>query len=150
MPKFDILVNAPPEAVFSAISDLTRHAAWAAHNIEIKAVEEGEVKVGSEYQCSHQGSRVREGDRVTVTELVPGSRFAFHARMPNRLELDHTMTISPQDGGTLVSHDAKLTKVPMPMALVKPMLLMMIAVAAGGPEKKFLKNMKSELEGGGE
>ena len=147
MPKFDIHVNAPPEAVFSAISDLTRHGAWSAHKISVEAVGEGPPKVGSEYLSGHEG---KAKDRVTVTELSPNERFGFHVVMPNRIELQHAMTVMAQEGGALVSHQVNLSKLPGPMVLFKPMLVLLVAVAAGGPDKKFLKSMKGEMEGGGE
>jgi hypothetical protein len=34
----------------------------------------------------------------------------------------------------------------MPLSLFKPLLVMFIALAAHGPDGKFLKNMKSTLE----
>ena len=143
MPKGQVFVNAPPEQVFPAVSDLTRHAKWSSHGIEIEPVGSEAGQVGSEYRCIHKS---KDGDRVTVTEISPDERFAFHVVMPNKFELDHTMTLTPQDGGTLLVHNANLSKLPGPMALFKPMLLAMIALTAGGPEGKFLKNLKAELE----
>ena len=139
----EVYIQAPTEAVFEAMCDLTRHAKWSAHGIKIEPVGSGTGQVGSEYRCIHKS---RDGDRVTVTEITPNERFAFHVVMPNKIELDHTMTLTPQDGGTLIVHDANLTKLPGPMALFKPVLLVMVALAARGPEGKFLKNLKAELE----
>lgn len=36
-----IVINAPPDKVFEAVSDLTRHANWAAADISIIAEQEG-------------------------------------------------------------------------------------------------------------
>ena len=140
MPK--ILVNAAPEQVFTAISDLTRHAAWAAHPITIEAVGEGSPQVGSTYKCTHKG---RPGDMVTVTEMVPNQRFGFGSVMPNKAEFKFTMTVSPQGEGSLVTRSGKPAKLPGATKLILlafPLIMIMVNSA----ENKFLRNMKEELE----
>ena len=104
---------------------------------------DGPVQVGAKYQCVQGG---RTGDLVTVTEVSPNERFSFHSTMPNGIELDHTITLTPQNGGTMVTRNASLTRLPMPLTLFKPLLVMFMAFAARGPDGKFLKNMKSDLE----
>ena len=41
-----ITVNAPVDKVFEAVSDLARHAGWAAHSVEISSEMDGPVAVG--------------------------------------------------------------------------------------------------------
>ena len=115
MPK--IVVNAAPEQVFTAISDLTRHADWAVHQITIEAVGEGSPQVGSTYKCTHKG---RPGDMVTVTELVPNQRFGFRSVMPNKMEFAFTMTVSPQGDGSLVTRSGQPAKLPGATKLFLP------------------------------
>ena len=140
MPK--ILVNAAPEQVFTAISDLTRHAGWAAHPITIEAVGEGSPQVGSTYRCTHKG---KPGDTVTITELVPNQRFGFGSVMPNKMEFSFTMTVEPQGDGSLVTRSGKPSKLPGATKLFIPAFPLMM-VMANSAENKFLKNMKGELE----
>ena len=145
MPKGEVFVNAPPEQVFPAISDLTRHAKWASHDIEIQPEGDDTGQVGNQYTSGHAG---KNKDQVTVTEVAPNQRFSFHVVMPNKMEIDHTMTLTPQNEGTLVTHNIALVKLSWPMALFKPLMLILIAMAGRGPQSKFLNSMKAELEQG--
>ena len=40
-----IVIKAPPDKVFEAMSDLTRHASWAKHDIVITGDQEGSPAV---------------------------------------------------------------------------------------------------------
>ena len=134
-----IHIDAPVDQVFEAMCNLTRHAKWAAHDITIKASQEGPPAVGNTYTSSHQG---KTPDQLTVIEMRPNDRFTFRSVMANNWELDFTMTVSQQVDGTLVTRGGKVSKIPL---LLTPMKLL-VALASAGPEKKFLNNMKSDLE----
>jgi hypothetical protein len=134
-----IHVEAPADSVFAAISDLTRHAEGATHDVQIEPVDDRPLEVGKSYTSSHQG---KPPDQVTVTELVPGQRFAFRSLMANGLELTHPMTVSEESGGALVTRDPKCTAAPGMKMLFRPL----IALAAPMDAKKNLKSMKSLLE----
>ena len=136
-----IHIQAPTDQVFEAMCDLTRHGEWAAHDLEINAVGEGPAQVGSQYSCTHKGN---PADQVTITDIAPNERFGFHVTMPNKWELQWNMTTTPQDGGTLVTREGKITKIPL---LMTPMKLL-VALVSSGYEKKLLNNMKADLEGG--
>ena len=137
-----VFIQAPTAKVFEAMCDLTRHAKWAHHNIVIEAGQEGPPAVGNTYTSSHKGG---SPDQLTVTEMTPNERFVFYAVMPNKWELDHAMTASPQGEGTLVTRDGKITKIPM---LMSPMKLL-IGLVGPGFDKKLLANMKADLESAG-
>ena len=135
-----ITVNAPVETVFEAVSDLTRHAGWAAHEIGITAESEGPVEVGHIYSSGKSGDKL---DKITVTEHTPNDRFGFHVVMPNGWELDWLISLTAKGEGTEVDRKVKVTKMPLHM---KPMLL---AIAMVGPifERKMAKKMKADIEG---
>ena len=135
----NVYIQVPTDQVFEAICDLKRHAKWAAHDLEIKAVQEGPPEVGSQYSCTHKG---KPGDQVTVTEMAANERFGFHVVMPNKWELDWTMTATPQGDGTLVTREGKITKIPL---LMSPMKLL-VAMVGPKSERKLLNNMKADLE----
>jgi hypothetical protein len=59
-----ITVNAPADQVFEAVSDLTRHSAWAAHPINITAEQDGPIGFGHKYSSGKIGKKL---DRITVT-----------------------------------------------------------------------------------
>ena len=141
MPSINI--QAPVDQVFEAMCDLTRHAKWAAHDITIEAGQEGPPAVGNTYTSSHQG---KPPDRLTITEMRVNDRFAFHSVMPNKFELDFTMTVGRQGGVTMVTRGGKVTKIPLLMTPLK----LLVALASSGPNKKFLNNMKADLEAAAE
>ncbi len=138
-----IHIQAPVDQVFEAMCNLTSHAKWAAHDISIEAGQEGPPAVGNTYTSSQQG---KTPDQLTVTEMRPNERFTFHSVMPNNWELDFTMTVGQQVEGTRVTRGGKVTKIPL---LMTPMKLL-VALASSGPEKKFLNNMKADLEASAE
>jgi len=141
MPSINI--QAPVDEVFKAMCDLTRHAKWAAHDISVEAGQEGPPAVGNTYTSSHQG---KAPDQLTVTEMRPNERFAFHSVMPNNWELDFTMSIGQQVEGTRVTRTGRITKMPL---LMTPMKLL-IALVSPVFDKKFLNNMKADLEASAE
>mgnify|MGYP001162455245 CR=1 FL=1 len=82
-------VNAPIDKVFEAVSDLTRHANWAAHPISITAETERPVMIGHTYSSGKSGNK---SGRLQVTELEPNDHFRFQVVMPNGWELDWAIT----------------------------------------------------------
>ena len=123
-----INIQAPVDQVFEAICDLSRHVKWAAQDITIEAGQEGPPAVGNTYTSSHQG---KTPDQLIITELRPNERFAFHSVMPNKFELDITMTVSQQVEGSRVTRQGKVTKIPLLMTPLK----LLVAMASAGPEK---------------
>ena len=136
-----ITVNAPAETVYEAVSDLSRHAEWAAHEIYITAESEGPVEVGHIYSSGKSGDKL---DKITVTEHTPNDRFGFHVVMPNGWELDWLIKVSAENGGTKVERKGRITKIPWFMAPMK----LLVAVASPMPEGKMAKKMKADLESG--
>ena len=137
-----VTVNAPVDKVFEAVSDLTRHAAWAAHPIDITSEQDGQIGFGHKYWSGKSGKTL---DRITVTEYAPNDRFGFQVVMPNGWELDWLITLSAKDGGTEVNRKSKVTKIPV---YLKPMVLV-IAMLSPIFERKMAKKMKAELESAG-
>ncbi len=135
-----IVINAPADKVFEAMSDLTRHAKWAKHQIRIEAQQEGPPAVGNTYTSQEKSATP---DRLTITELVPNELFRFHSRMDRGMgwEFDHTMTAKPDGEGTSVTRESKVTKFPIFML---PMKLMIPMMPSG--DKQLLSNMKEEFE----
>ena len=134
-----ITVNAPVDKVFEAVSDLTRHAGWAAHSIDIASETEGPVAVGHKYSSGKSGGK---RDQITITDFVPNERLGFHVVMPNKWELDWQISVSPAGDGTSVERKGRITSIP---ALMTPMKYL-YALAAPMDEKKLAKKMKADLE----
>ena len=134
-----ITVNAPVDKVFEAVSDLTRHAGWAAHDINISAETEEPVAVGHKYSSGKSGGK---WDQITITDFVPNERLGFHVVMPDKWELDWQISVSAAGDGTSVERKGRITSIPALMTPVK----FLYALAAPMDEKKLAKKMKADLE----
>ena len=90
----EVFIQAPPNVVFEAMCDLTRHATWAKHDIVIEAGQEGPPTVGNTYTSSEKGATP---DQLRVTELVANELFKFHSHMSRGMgwDFDFTMTTRP-------------------------------------------------------
>ena len=97
--------------------------------------------MGSRYTSGHAG---KTPDQVTVTEVAPNERFRFNSVMPNGMSFDWIMTVAPEGQSTVVTCKSKNVKCPLLMLPLMPL----IPLLARDPEKKFLSNMKAELEAG--
>ncbi len=137
-----VTVNAPVDKVFEAISDLTRHASWAAADIVITADQEGPPAVGHTYASGKEGGKA---DRVSITSLTPNESLGFHVVMPNGWELDWQMSVTADGDGTRVERKGHITKIPWFLAPMK----LLVAIASPGPEGKMAKSMKADLESSG-
>ncbi len=109
-----IQVNAPLEAAFDYVSDLTRHPEWSSGRLEIKAVTQGPVEIGKEY-ISH-GEFAIQKDRqntVRITQYEPPHRFGFVARDPAVGEVSHVFTLDQNEDGVLVTRTMTLSLNPI-------------------------------------
>ena len=134
-----IHVDMAADAVYGAIMNLPRHADWATHDLEIEAVDNSPLAVGKTFTSSHRGNAP---DQVTITELVPGERFGFDVVIANGLKVSHTITVSEESGGALVTRESRCTEAPGLKVLLRPLLALVLPMGA----KKNLKSMKSQLE----
>ena len=95
-------INAKPEDVFNAVSDLTRHTEWAANtDLKVEAASDGPVAVGSKYRSSvrFMGKDVQAD--LEITELESPSRFSYVASDSSGVHTQE-INISPDNGGTLI------------------------------------------------
>ena len=135
-----IIIKAPPDKVFEAMSDLTRHASWAKHDIVITGDQEGSPAVGNTYSSSKAGGKP---DRLTITSLTPNESIDFHVIIPNKWELDWQMSISPDGDVTKVERTGRIPTIPWYMAPMK----LLDSMAAPMDDKKLTQKMKADLEG---
>ena len=97
---FSVLINAKPEAVFTYVSDMTRHSEWN-EGLKIEAVTSGPVGTGSQYRSwgNHGKGLLNE---VKITDYQPPTRFTFVPSQAGLNNVTHEFSFAPQDGGTLV------------------------------------------------
>ena len=99
---FHLSINAPPEAVFAYVSDLTRHGEWNS-GLKIVPLAASPVGVGSQYRTKGEvpGQKERPNE-LRVTHYQSPTRFAFVAKDPDFNEVSHDFTFKPLSGGTLM------------------------------------------------
>jgi hypothetical protein len=122
------------------MSDLTRHASWAKHDIVITGDQEGFPRWENPYSSSKTGGKP---DQLTITSLAPNGSIDFHVVMPNKWVLDWQMSISPDGDGTKVKRTGRITTIPWYMATMK----LLYSMTALMDDKKLTQKMKADLEG---
>ncbi len=95
-------VNASPESVFAALSDLNRHPEWAANPLTIESASDGPVAVGSEYKSSVRFMGKDVSGTLRVTALEAPSRFSFTCD-DNNGHFEQEYRLAQQAGGTRVA-----------------------------------------------
>ena len=99
-------IDATPERVWDVLTDLPAYGEW--NPFIIRA--EGTLAVGSRVRMRllPVNAFVRPTMRPTVTELVPCQRLSFRSTMDRLglLTVEHTMTITPQEGGVRLWQDS--------------------------------------------
>jgi uncharacterized membrane protein len=136
-----IVVNAPADKVFAYVSDLMKLPEWGGFNNVVRQTSQGEVRVGSTYECDGKqfGSHT---DKVAVVEYVAGKRFATETTGDTGVSRN-IFDLEGQGGTT------KLTKV---LEFVKPSLTTRLArpvLRSMAPKNiaKDLQRIKAQIEG---
>jgi uncharacterized protein YndB with AHSA1/START domain len=136
----ETVVKAPPDKVFFYISDIQKHPEWAQHKLEVTAVSQGPIAVGSAYQTVGHQMGVSH-DRVTVTEMVPNQKFVYESAGKAGL-IRHAFELQPADGGTRVVKSMDGVKLALMTRLMAPMVGMLAPKALGSD----LAKIKAKLE----
>ena len=135
----EIMIDAPPEEVFTYIADLGRHPEWAQHKIEIKQTSPGEVRVGSTFTSGHIGKAPR--DTVIVEDIAPNDRFVLVADGPEGRDR-WSFNVYPERSGTRLVKGFENLSLPFWMMPMRPLLPRM----AAGTLDKDLRRIKERLE----
>lgn len=69
--------NAPPDAVWDAISDISSHVVWMADAEAIRFTSPSRSGVGTTFDCDTRVGPFRLTDRMEVTEWEPGRTMAI-------------------------------------------------------------------------
>jgi hypothetical protein len=129
----DVHIEAPPEAVYAVVADVTRTgerdpecrtADW------VPGTGAAPGTVGARFRGRNRVGRVIRWSRVCeIVEAEPGRRFAFRT-VPERIDLSRrdsttwSYTFEPSVGGTKLTHSYEITQPPLrPFALVYGRLL---------------------------
>jgi uncharacterized protein YndB with AHSA1/START domain len=101
--EFDVVVDAPPEAVWEVISDPRRLPHWDRHIVRVEGVPAGGLRKGMRYSTEMRFLAFRSTIDGEVLEWDPPKRSAI--RLTGLLEATVTSTIEPLAGDrSLLEH----------------------------------------------
>jgi uncharacterized membrane protein len=133
-------INAPSDKIFDYVADFPRHSEWAQNNLEVTPSSSGAIAVGSTFNTvGHALGAQRESQ--TVTEYVPGKRFAFESTGALGITRN-SFDLAPDGSGT------RLTK---SLEFVKPSFLARVVSLKVGHDapkalEEDLRRIKQKLE----
>lgn len=104
MPKYiaRTRTDAPAEAVWPLVSDLTRHGEWSADPLTVTPLADGAY----ESVARSKGKEFRA--TIEVLESVEPTRFAFRAKDATGT-YEHVITLAPEGSGTTITREITAT-----------------------------------------
>jgi uncharacterized membrane protein len=136
-----ISIEAPASQVYDYVADLTRHGEWGGHGLEVTKTTEGPAAVGSVFSTTAKQFGTQR-EQSTVTELSPGSAFAWESKGALGLAR-HRFSVAGDGGSTTLTKSAEIVE---PTFLAK---LTSWKVSKDIPKNlhRDLANIKAHLEG---
>jgi uncharacterized protein YndB with AHSA1/START domain len=140
-----VFINAPVDKVYQYVADVGQHAEWAseADAMVISAPEAGTPAVGKTYKAEGTLLGKRNPSTVTITALDPPKTVEIEAEDSSGIS-GHVFTLTPQDGGTLVTRRIYGVKQP----LLGPIFFIIFKRKIDVNFNRALTNLKSRLESG--
>lgn len=100
---FDLVIDAPPEAVWAVISDPRNLPHWDRHIVRVDGVPAGGLREGTRYTTEMRFMALRTSIDGLVLEWDPPRRATF--RLTGLLDATVTSTVEPLSGGrSLLEH----------------------------------------------
>lgn len=102
--RTEALISAPPEKVWAVLADFARYSEWNPLNLEAR----GEARVGAKVPMVFRNlpaggeGLIRQTVRIVAAE--PGRELAWAGHVPLIFAGRHGFLLTPQAGGTHVSH----------------------------------------------
>jgi uncharacterized protein YndB with AHSA1/START domain len=138
-----IHIDAPPEAVWPWIGQIERHKEWSPKKYSVKLVSGEPDEVGATYRSVGwvPGEKDHNMD-VTLTEVVPGERFALRAD-DQQGSFTNTYDLRRTDRGTDVTYRLVFPPMKGMAAILVPVLFPLV----GKPDiRKRMKLLKARVE----
>ena len=110
MKRFEdqIDIAAPATRVFDYVAEFTRHGEWAGNGLGVTKTSDGPVAVGSTYATTAKQFGTQQ-EQSTVTELVPGSRFAWDSTGALG-RVHHWFSVAGGDDATTLTKGAEMVE----------------------------------------
>jgi uncharacterized protein YndB with AHSA1/START domain len=105
MPIFSVttIIDADPQDIFDAISELTRHPEWSTDPLRITPLSNGQPQIGSRYKSRAKAQGKDIVAVLTVTQFKAPKRFAFTVSDVTG-EYLHEYSLRPEYDGFRVRH----------------------------------------------
>lgn len=144
-PTWKVFVKAPPEKVYAYVADVSRHGEWAseADAMTISAEAPGAAAVGNTYKAEGTLLGKRNPSTVKITALNPSTTVEIEAEDQSGIS-GHVFTLTPQDGGTLVTRQIYGVKQPF----LGPIFFMIFKSKIDVNFNGALNNLKNKVESG--
>jgi uncharacterized protein YndB with AHSA1/START domain len=106
-------VAAPPEQVWSLVSDVTRTGDWSPVCWKVEWLDpDGEPRVGARFRGHNKLNGVRWSRDCEVTVAEPARRFGFSTEFKTRESTRWLYTLVAEDGGTRVTESYQVISIP--------------------------------------
>jgi uncharacterized protein YndB with AHSA1/START domain len=141
-----IVVDSTPEQVFAYLTDLDRQHEWSPGDFRVENLSDPELKVGTtwtSYGFQPPNTHDHRND-ATVTEYVPGERFAFDV-IDGSDTHQYSYTLTAVDGGTQLDRVMEMPKPGGPQGIAVEGVAKMI-IKPG--MQKNLEKLKKHVEEG--
>jgi uncharacterized membrane protein len=103
-----ISIDAPAGQVYDYVADFPRHAEWAGNELAVTTSTAGPVAVGSVFSTTAKQFGTQR-EQSTVTELSPGSAFAWESKGALGLAR-HRFSLAVDGGSTTLTKSAEIVE----------------------------------------
>ncbi|HLF71385.1 MAG TPA: SRPBCC family protein [Dehalococcoidia bacterium] len=135
-------VDASPEAVFDYVTDVRRHPEWANEPMEIALDPGPERGKGAKFHSTVKFMGTVKATGEVIEETRP-SRFVYECEDSSG-HYRWTFTLTPEDGGTRLSHLSERLEAPIYVRVMQPILWPFVgAKMVGGGVANIKRNLES-------
>jgi uncharacterized protein YndB with AHSA1/START domain len=135
-------IAAPPERVWSIVSDVTRTPDWSpvCHRVEWLPPSNG-AEVGARFRGHNKLRMFRWSRECVIDEAEPARAFAFHTEIDGTTSTTWRYTLAPADGG-----GTRLTETYRAVSVPRWVWLLRKAGGAKQSDKDTRRNISTSLE----
>ena len=140
---FTVTIDAPPEAVWPWIADVSKHGEWSPKEFSAELVSGEPGKVGSRYRSvGWIPNDKHHANEVEIVESVPHERIVL--RSDDDLgAFTNTYLLRPAGTGTEVAWTLAFPPLKFPMSVMAPLLFPLVGKPDG---RKRVQLLKSKVE----
>jgi uncharacterized protein YndB with AHSA1/START domain len=139
------LIDAPADAIWPWIADITKHSQWSPKPFEAKLTSGVNGAVGSTYSSVGfvPPAEKDHKNEVTITEVIPNSRFVFKSHDENGY-FTNTFTLKSTGSGTEVTFQHDFPKM---IGMGRILVPLLVPIVGKRDTKVRLGMLKNKAEG---